>query len=117
MTTTEAALCAGTAAHRSWAGACHHAIGALAATGRPFTAEDVRALALLDYHQPGQLTLDGQPAGERPSHNILPAAMHVAAQQRQIRVVGYRPATRAARKGGLLRIWTGNHPQGEFDGR
>jgi len=107
--TAQAALAAGTAVHRSWAGACHSAITALAATGRRFTAEDVRALALLDYHQPGQLTLDGHPTGERPSHNILPAAMHVAAKQGQIRVVGYRPATRAARKGGLLRIWTGTH--------
>ncbi len=114
MTTPTAALAAGTAVHRSWAGACHAAIDQLAASGRPFTAEDVRALALLDYHQPGQYTLDGHPAGERPSHNILPAAMHVAAQQHQIRVVGYRPATRRARKGGLLRIWTGtNHTHQE----
>lgn len=110
MTTAEAALAAGTAPHRSWAGACHTAITQLAASGRPFTAEDVRALALLDWHQPGQTTTDGHTVGERPSHNILPAAMHVAATQHHIRVVGYRPATRKTRRGGLLRIWTGtNH--------
>ena len=107
MTTAEAALAAGTAPHRSWAGACQHAITLLAASGRTFTAEDVRALALLDWHQPGQQTLDGHTVGERPSHNILPAAMHAAAAQHLIRVVGYRPATRKARRGGLLRIWTG----------
>lgn len=114
MTSTDTALAAGTAIHRDWGTACHHAIRTLAARGRPFTAEDVRALALLEWHQPGQLGLDGTVHTERPSHNILPAAMHVAAQQHQIRVVGYRPATRRARKGGLLRIWTGtNHTHQE----
>lgn len=114
MTTADTCLSAGTAVHRTWSTACHHAIRALAATGRPFTAEDVRALALLDWHQPGQQTLDGHTIGERPSHNILPAAMRLAAHEGHIRKVGYRPATRRARRGGLLRIWTGTHPtQGE----
>lgn len=110
MTTAEAALAAGTAAHRSWAGACLTAIDSLAAQGRPFTAEDVRALALLDWHQPGQLDIDGKTPSERPSHNVLPAAIHTAAQQKLIRPIGYRQATRPARRGGVLRIWTGAHP-------
>lgn len=110
MTTADTALAAATAGHRTWADACHHAIRELAARGRTFTAEDVRALALLHWHQPGQQTLDGYTLGERPSHNVLPAAMHIAAREGHIRVVGYRPATRRARRGGLLRIWTGTHP-------
>lgn len=103
----DACLSAATAAHRTWADACHTAIAALAAAGAPFTAEDVRALALLNWHQPGQTTIDGQTVGEQPSHNVLPAAMNAAATAGTIRTVGYRPATRASRRGGILRIWAG----------
>lgn len=103
----DACLSAATAAHRTWVDACNSSIAALATSGTQFTAEEVRALALLNWHQPGQTTTDGQTIGERPSHNVLPAAIHAAATQGTIRAVGYRPATRSSRRGGILRIWTG----------
>jgi hypothetical protein len=68
------------------------AIHDLAATGRPFTAEDVRDLI-------------GAPLGCRP--NVLGGLFLRAAKAGVIEAVGYQPARRAEARSRPLRVWRG----------
>lgn len=93
-----AALAADTAAHRGAAPAIRDAVAALAASGRPFTAEDVRERIAADPHVSRQVA-------ERT--NVLPAVFSAAASAGTIRAIGYTRATRRSRHASVLRIWQG----------
>ena len=68
------------------------AIRKLARTGRPFTAEDVRALV-------------GGPLGCRPP--VLGALFLAAAKRGEIEPCGFRQATRPEARRRVLRVWRG----------
>ena len=93
-----ATLAADTAAHRDAAPTIREAVEALAATGRPFTAEDVRGRIAGDPHVVREI-------GERT--NLLPAVFSAAAGAGTIRAIGYTRATRRSRHASVLRIWQG----------
>ena len=72
------------------------AIQTLIATGRDFTAEDVRD-QLRD--KPAVLAV------MRAWPNLLPAHMRIAATQGLVRATGFRTASRASRRGSVIRVW------------
>ena len=75
----------------SWTLAADRAIADLAATGRPFTAEDLRAVV-------------GPPVG---SHNSMGPVFMRAARAGLIVGIGYRQATRTEAAGRVLKVWRG----------
>jgi hypothetical protein len=90
----EAALAADLAGHRMFRQDVEAVLDRLAAAGRPFTADDVRA----------ELSADVQ---QRMSAALMPAVIRTAARREEIRCVGYTVSARARRHGGVLRVWTG----------
>lgn len=78
-----------------WAHHADKAIKQLAATGQPFTADDVRALI---------------PDGLTPAHNNAWGGLFSAWRTNgTITPVGYRQSTHGPRHGGIQRIWKGVH--------
>ena len=74
-----------------WRIACDRAIATLAATGREFTAEDVRALC-----------------GDPPCHpNAMGARFMSAARTGLLEKVAYRNPTRATAHGSVIAVWRG----------
>lgn len=73
------------------------AIRAHAATGEPFTADDLHANELA-----------GEPLG-----GLLQAALQAAAAQGIIRKVGVARSTRPERKSGYTGVWAGGKREGE----
>lgn len=84
---------ADTAAHRGHAATIRNTVLTLAKSGRPFTAETVRA------HLPD----DCQPH----SPNLLPAVIGSLASAHLIRRTGWTTATRPSRRASVLRVWEG----------
>lgn len=78
-------------AHTSWRLAAESTLARLAASAREFTAEDVTAVC-------------GEPPGH---HNAVGGLFIGAAKRKQIKAVGYRPATRREAHGRILRVWRG----------
>lgn len=79
------------AVHTSWRLAADGAIADLAASGRRFTAEDVR-------ERVGVMT---------GRESALSAAFRVAARRGEIVLVGFVEATRPEAHGRALRVWVG----------
>lgn len=75
----------------AWAQRVDALINELAATGVPFTADDL--------HTEDTLTA--------PHENAWVPRLNTAARNGLIHVTGYRPSTRLGRNGSLLRVWTG----------
>ncbi len=79
------------AADAGWKARVDAAIEELAASGAPFTAEDVREIA-----------------GDPPDHpNAMGARFAAAAQRGLIRSVGYRKARRASLHRHPIHVWEG----------
>lgn len=76
---------------------------ALAATGRPFTADDL--LARVGPPDPGHA-----PNGRNSAVGSLFAQWH---HRHHIEIVGFAQSTTPSRKGGLIRIWRGSNPTKE----
>ncbi len=74
-----------------WRETVDAAIRSLAGLGRPFTADDVRALGI----------------GDPPSPKAWGARMLAASKGGVIRRVGYRPSTRASVHGHPIAVWVG----------
>jgi hypothetical protein len=91
----EAALAADLAGHRLYREDVEAVLDRLAAAGRPFTADDVRA----------QLPDDVR---ERMSPALLPAVIRTASSRDEIRALGYSTSRRASRHHGVHRVWRGN---------
>ncbi len=77
--------------HTGWRLAAEAAIASLAASGRLFTAEDVRDRV-------------GSPPGH---HNALGGLFIAAARRREIVAGGYQPSTRTEAHARILRCWRG----------
>lgn len=90
----ESVKAADVAVHRGHTDAINAVIDDLIANRVTFDAEDIRA-ALPDDVVPH-------------SHNLLPAVIGGYASARRIRSVGYRKASRASRRHGVLAVWTAN---------
>ena len=73
-----------------WLDLARGAIAYLAASGRHFTADDVRRLA-----------------GEPPSDNALGAVLLAASKRHEIVTVGFDRSKRVTRRGGMVRVWKG----------
>ena len=74
-----------------WRESCDKAIAELAATGRAFTADDIRRLV-----------------GDPPNHpNAMGARFVAAAKAGILRKVGYQSPLRASRHASVVAIWRG----------
>jgi hypothetical protein len=78
------------AASSRWADRAHNAILALAATGKPFTANDVR-----------------DQVGPPPKPNMVGPALSSAAKQGLIVKIGGTAATRRPRRSSSTAVWVG----------
>lgn len=74
-----------------WLDCAERALGWWAETGRPFTADDLRALGVPDPDHP----------------NRIGGLFRRAYRTGLIEPVGYMPSTRPSRNGGVLRTWRG----------
>lgn len=75
----------------AWRTACDAAIHRLAASGREFTAEDVRALV-----------------GDPPTHpNAMGARFLAASRSGLVEKLGYRQPSRASSHASVIAIWRG----------
>jgi hypothetical protein len=72
----------------AWRNAADWALNVLVETGRPFTAEDICALA-------------GRPS--RP--NAIGARIHAAARRGRIERCGYARSTRPSRRASVVAVW------------
>lgn len=88
---------AAAAAAGEWHDDARNTIRELAATGEPFTSEDVVAVV-------------GLPRGNVATNrnNAVGAIMSAAARRGEIRKVGYRNAKRPALHAAALAVWVGN---------
>lgn len=75
---------------RDWSEEARQTIEILAATGAPFTADDVR-----------------EHAGEPSSTGALGAVMKAAQRDGVIKLIGYRRSRRLPRHGGVSAVWIG----------
>jgi len=78
-----------------WRDLAFGAVAYLAATGRHFTADDLRDIA-----------------GEPPSDNAIGAVLLTAAKRREIASIGFERSTRPSRRAGVLRVWRGTEHAG-----
>lgn len=88
---------------RWWSDGAGRAIEHLAATGRPFGADEL-------FDDPFTL-----PAPPHPSH--VGAAFRAAFARHLIEPVGYRGSRRATRHGGVQRVWVGTPGVGKVSSR
>lgn len=89
-----AVLAADVAVHRGYAELVREAVDALAVTGLPITAEDVRS------------RIEAEHPDAEPHHpNVLPAAMKHLATEGRLLPAGWREATRPCARGRALRVW------------
>lgn len=84
--------CGDAATDVAWHRACDATIANLAATGDPFTADDVRAVV-------------GPPVAASPQ--AFGARFHAAHSAEVIVPVGFTTSDRPERHGGILRVWQG----------
>lgn len=80
---------AGVAGHKTWKPKAEAALDQLIREGRPFTADDLRALV-----------------DERPDHPNQIGALFIGASKRgEIRKIGYHQSTIKSRQAGLQAMW------------
>lgn len=93
-----AVIAADQAPYRDAAKHIDAAIVELAGTGRPFTAEDVRARV-------GGIAIVQARMSEAP--NLLPALMSAASNRGLIRHIGWAESTRPSARSRAIRLWEG----------
>lgn len=92
-------LAADQAVHRDLAREIARVIDQFAATGEPFSADNVR-----DALPPDVI--------ERAAPNVLPGVFRARCHSGVIEQVGYTTSNRPARHHGVLRTWRGTSPDG-----